>query len=696
MAGDFRRRTTIFALLLGVWTTTEATSDYGTSGLIKVPDARMYDDGALTATIAADEVANMFNITFQALPRVQGTFRYTVFNPNEIKGSRDKLRDRSYAIKALLWRESDVLPAIAVGARDILGTGNLEAEFVVASKEVGPIDASLGIGWGRLGSRGGFDNPLNVLSERFEERPSRRDTGGDLGGKSRANSFFRGDAAIFGGFKYSLADLPLSLTAEYETDDYSREVNLGTLKAPSPWNFGLSWAPANSLALRVSWLRGDTLGFSVSASLDTKSVPPRKYQSGNISAVPQTVAPVISGGRSKNWYDRMLPAAEQTGLYLREAKLDPDSTSASLLVENRDYALTADALNQILMLSENYLPSRVEEVEVLIEENGLIGPTVTYRLQRQREMTAFGRPDEIQVFEPRKISNATNLTDYGYPVLALGADFAGKVQLMDPDDPARKGFYAKLTARVKLSDHSNIWFRYDQNIYNDFSTSRRAISKLPKVRTEINRYLVDGSSGIEQFFYEYRNSLGPELHARAYIGIIEGMYGGGGAEFLFAPYDSRWAIGANLNAVKQRAFDRTFKFRDYETVTGHLSAFYAAPIFNIDLGLHVGRYLAKDRGYTLEARRTFDSGFSVGAFFTRTNVSAEDFGEGSFDKGLFFNIPFNGFLATNTRSSYSTVIRSLERDGGRRLDGGIGSLWFERRAIRYDAIEKWKSRIVPR
>ena len=50
-------------------------SDFGTTGLIKMPDARMEADGALRATIALDEVANIYNVTFQALPKVQATFR---------------------------------------------------------------------------------------------------------------------------------------------------------------------------------------------------------------------------------------------------------------------------------------------------------------------------------------------------------------------------------------------------------------------------------------------------------------------------------------------------------------------------------------------------------------------------------------------------------------------------------------------
>jgi hypothetical protein len=150
-----------------------------------------------------------------------------------------------------------------------------------------------------------------------------------------------------------------------------------------------------------------------------------------------------------------------------------------------------------------------------------------------------------------------------------------------------------------------------------------------------------------------------------------------------------------LNWVKQRAYPKDFRFLGYDLVTGHVSAFWASPFYNLDFGLHAGRYLAGDRGYTLEGRRTFDNGFSIGAFFTRTNVSAEDFGEGSFDKGLFLRIPLHLVLPMNTKSGYSTVVRSIERDGGRRLEGGVGNLWWNRRAVRFDALTGQKGKMLP-
>ena len=76
-------------------------------------------------------------------------------------------------------------------------------------------------------------------------------------------------------------------------------------------------------------------------------------------------------------------------------------------------------------------------------------------------------------------------------------------------------------------------------------------------------------------------------------------------------------------------------------------------------------------------------------------MAAELFGEGSFDKGLYFRIPFNGLFPGNTKNAYAAIIRPLERDGGRRLEDFSGSLWFSRRNVRYDSLAGNKSRMIP-
>jgi len=286
-------------------------------------------------------------------------------------------------------------------------------------------------------------------------------------------------------------------------------------------------------------------------------------------------------------------------------------------------------------------------------------------------------------------------TDFGYPKLALGADFALRIQLMDPNEPLKHQLYVKGTGRLALSEALNIWSAVTVDVSNDFNTKRPSDSVLPRVRSEINQYLTEGESGIDSLFAEYRQTVWRSTHARVYLGLLEEMFGGAGFEVLYEPFASRWAFGGNLNWVQQRDYDKRFSFQDYDVMTGHVSAFYASPWYNLDFGLHIGQFLAKDQGYTFEARRSFDNGFSIGAFFTRTNVSALDFGEGSFDKGLFLSVPYSLLLPRNTRGRYSTIVRSIERDGGRRLEGAVGNLWWDRRALRFDALQNNLDRIAP-
>ena len=684
-------------------------SDFGNLGLIKTPSARFSPDATLAATLSFDEVADIYNITYQATPWLAGTFRYTIFNPRDLPGSGDDLKDRSYEVKLRLLREGRRLPQVALGARDILGTGAWEGEYLVSSKVLGSFDVSLGLGWGRLGGRGGISNPLQVLSDAFESRPSRRDTGGDLGGKDRGASFFRGGVGFFGGVSYQIPQKPIKLLVEYSSDVYAREVNLGTLEAPSPWNLGVQWVPIKNVSVAASWVRGDGIGINFSSKINTKANLPRKSTPRFFSsAESRTLSKAPANLDLSSWYDRLLYDAERSGLRLHSASSRPGSRAAQLEISNDSYALTGDAVQRALLLAEIHLPVRVSSLDVLLRENGYIAPTLEYRLKRingdsiKPNGLSIGyrsaneeKSSRLRILRGRTGPTPSNETDYGYPKLNFGADLATRVQLMDPDAPLAGQLYAKLSARASLADNLDVWGVYDQDIYNDFSTDRVSNSRIKRVRSDVNRYLVEGQSGLDQLYVEYRKSVTPDLHYRAYAGILEAMYGGSGLEVLYAPFKSRIAVGVTINALRQRGFEKNFEFLDYKTVTGYLSVFYATPFYNVDAAVHAGRYLGKDTGYTFEARRTFDSGFSLGGFFTRTNVSAEDFGEGSFDKGLFFRIPFNGLLPGNTRSAYTTILRPLERDGGRRLEDFSGSLWFNQRSVRYDTLDRQKKRMVP-
>ena len=86
----------------------------------------------------------------------------------------------------------------------------------------------------------------------------------------------------------------------------------------------------------------------------------------------------------------------------------------------------------------------------------------------------------------------------------------------------------------------------------------------------------------------------------------------------------------------------------------------------------------------LDVRRTFRNGWQVGVF--ATNRRTEAFGEGSFDKGFYFQVPIDGLFGNRTRSNIGTRIRPVLRDGGQRLEGHSGNIFWDLRQARLDAL----------
>ena len=166
----------------------------------------------------------------------------------------------------------------------------------------------------------------------------------------------------------------------------------------------------------------------------------------------------------------------------------------------------------------------------------------------------------------------------------------------------------------------------------------------------------------------YLTRLAPDVFVQARTGYLENMYAGLGVEALWRPEGQRWAIGADVYHVQERAFDRLLGLQNYNVTTGHVTLYYASPWHDVNFQLRAGQYLAGDRGITFQVSRRFSTGVELGMFFTKTNVSAAQFGEGSFDKGFIINIPLEWSLPISTQASYSTILRLVQRDGGQALD----------------------------
>ena len=246
---------------------------YGEVGLLDMPSARIAPDGAMSATFSADHTDEHYNLGFQFLPWLETTFRYSRIDRyqlhNPASGQGD-LYDRSLSLKIRLLKEDEYLPSVVIGSRDILGTGAYAGEYLAASKQFGPVDFTMGIGWRRLAGLAAFPNPLGLIFPSFKQGIGQTSTG-----TLALGNFFHGKTAgLFGGATWQTPVDGLALIVELSGDSYLVEQQVGSIKINSRVNVGFSYEPIRGLEIGAAYLYGSEAAMRVTFHMNAFDDPP--------------------------------------------------------------------------------------------------------------------------------------------------------------------------------------------------------------------------------------------------------------------------------------------------------------------------------------------------------------------------------------------------------------------------------------
>lgn len=644
---------------------------YGMAGHVDMPSALAFDDAEFMTSFALTETQRKHTLIFQITPRLTGAFRYSIID--DFRGGGGQLFDRSFDLQYQLVDERVLTPGVAIGLRDFIGTGVYSGEYIVASKHLTPgILGTAGIGWGSLATRNGFHNPLGQLDDRFNQR-IREET---LGGELNATQWFRGDAAFFAGLTWQANDL-LAVNAEYSSNatQLSGDSNDTDVSA---LNFGVSYQVRPGFTLGAQYLQGDTFGATARFAMNPRNPP----LGGDLSPAPIPFAP--RDGTAASWAgptiqdaipDNVRTQALAAGLQgegLLLQAIAVSDTAVLLQVENNRFDITAQAIGRTARLLSLAMPARIEQFDIEIVENGVALSRVT--LQRADLERLEYEPNFINeslvttVIGPAKPES--ELVSLANPRLSWGLGPYVGLSLFDPADPLRADLGVEASASYDFTPSLSISGALRAKVAGNRNESdRESTSVLPRVRSEQPLYDRDGSFGVERLTLDHFGRIGGDLYTRASVGYFEQMFAGVSGEVLWKPVDSRFAIGSELNHVLQRDTDKMLGFGDYDydVTTGHVSGYYAFDN-GFDLQVDLGRYLAGDWGTTISLDRRFGNGWVVGVFATLTDVPFEDFGEGSFDKGIRISVPLSWALGQPIRENAGLTIRPIQRDGGARLD----------------------------
>lgn len=658
---------------------TPSLNFYGSPGLVDMPSAEMFPDGQFVPAISYFGGQTRYNLSFQVTPWMSASFRYNSIR-NWNMGGFDTYYDRSFDLRFRLLQESQNVPEITLGLQDFAGTGVYAAEYLVATKSFstpgwgaragqgGQVKLTAGIGWGRLGSHGSIGNS----GTRPPYDPD------STGGKPSYDQWFRGPFAPFGGIEWHPND-KLGLKLEYSSDDYVTETQVGSVfEKKSPVNVGVEYQVSPGTRLGAYYLYGSELGLNLQVQMN-----PRQPTARLRVPAPQPVAvrPARTGNPgnwSSEWSasqearvqlrDVLEPILRADGLVLESLTVTADT--AELRFRNLQYLSFANAVGRAARALTQVMPASVETFRLVPLSNGMALSATTIRRSDLEELEFQGNATDA-LLAVTTFSDAPPLADGTVPAASLYPDYNWALvpyfspAFFDPDRPFRLDVGLALRGSYRPAPGWILAGSIRQRLVGNVKDGRTSDSLLPPVRTDQVLY-AQYDTTMENLFAARQWRPGKNLYARATGGYLETMYGGVSGELLWKPVASQLALGLEANYVRQRDYDQRFGFLDYKVFTGHASAYY-------DFGggfegqVDVGRYLAGDYGATFSLDRRFYNGWSVGAFFTKTNVSSEEFGEGSFDKGIRFRIPVSWFLGKPSRQTFGTTLRAVQRDGGQKV-----------------------------
>ena len=647
-----------------------SSSNYGLTGVLELPNARFMKEASVSWNFSGSFPYEYTSITASPFSWMEASYRYTEiknekYGPSSYSGNQSK-KDKGFDLKIRLLKEKNKIPSIAIGLIDIAGTGLFSSEYLVATKKVNDFDITFGLGWGILGTEGGVTSPLNFLDDGFGSRNSESNQGGEFSYKD----WFSGQASLLGAIEYDLKKFGLRLKVEYDTTNLDQRRIEEEVK--SRFNLGATYNFSKNLKISGSFERGNRFrfGFNLKGNFleDTITKPSPK----NVVKLNKSQQENIKSN-TQIFYRSLNRSLQEEQIYIQAANIEDESVD--LAVASRRFYSFTRTIGRSARIASALAPDDVKEINIHAMNGDF--EIATVKLNREEF-------DSLNKYKssPIELLEKSTMISKSHRPLFLEADFRPEIAFPEFDwsmSPALKhqiggpeGFYLgqlfwKTDLTLKLRRNLALYSSFGINLYDTFDNfNNPSQSKIPKVRSDIQEYLEQGKNNLQRLELQYFSSPIKDTFLRLDLGIMEEMFAGYGGEILYRPFKKSYHLGLSLHRVRQRDFDQRLSLRDYETTTGFVSHYLSLP-YGINSKTSIGKYLAGDKGITLDLSRRFHSGFTLGVFATKTNLSAEEFGEGSFNKGFYISVPTQMFYSNFTSGNISFGLQPLTKDGGAML-----------------------------
>lgn len=659
-------------------------SNYGTLGLVQAPNARFFQEGTLAFSWSHNEPYLRGSIIAYPFDGVEASFQYTdinnaLYSTSSAFSGTQSLKDKGFDLKVRLLKESQFLPELAIGIRDFGGTSLFASEFIVASKKIRNADFTFGMGWGVLNNNS-FKNPLGNINEKYYKREERDLEATEGGGTVNLNTFFTGKTGIFGGMELFIPrSNGLRLKIELDATNYEREGREPVLQ-DSRVNIGLVKPITNNFFVKLAYVKGNTLNFGFSYKIHAgQQVNSRKKLDRHIPVKDADIVRRVTARSDLFSYRAALINLKDRDVAMKYGNVSDGEFHIGY--QQNKYTNYGIATVRVLRTLDEVAPDSIDRFKIS-NLNGQMGMH-SISVSRQNFKNNLVRKTPELLLRDSLIEGYTLDKDEfayqptaNYPSLHYSVEPDMQAQIGGPDGFFFATLRLAFDSELMINEDLSILGRFSYGVIGDFDDIKLASdSIIPHVRTDIVDYLQEGDKfSIDRLQFNSFANPYKDIYTKFSAGIFERMFGGYGGEFLYRPFGKNYGFGLEAWRVRQRDFKQNLDFRDYETSTGHVTFYYREPKTGVIIRLKGGKYLARDSGYTLDVARRFETGMSVGAFFSRTDISKQEFGEGAFDKGIYFTIPIDFFSTSYITRGFAWGLRPVTRDGASFLTHAL-PLW---------------------
>ena len=663
--------------------------------IITAPSAQHNKDGQLEFSLEADQWGEHAQLDYQVTPWLNLGVKYSHFDvldfaANTATNTTNSIASYAYHANAQIFRQTDVLPAIAIGIEDFTGQANIQSHYISASKNIDNWRVDLGVASG--------------------QDPNSLD-------------------GVFAGVQYTFNDYPVVLRAQYINDapeyDASHMLSaLPSVSAPASrhnqWAVQASWQFTPGIALSLTHGADNSVGLGITVALDTTRPPARYVPQPDLSNVAKPNKPAVNKVVVQ-WQDDLRDALQHIDISVHG--IVQDGPRLQIVLSQTAYPYWPDAINQAHQALLDVLPDGIFNIDYVIK---LAGHPV-YRVSRdvirdpelakfvtQMSPRALTQPmlDRFTQHDQQDQSNShwqATLPDFSVGIVHQGwLNSQNKMSQL-------------VQARIDLDwEFAPGWSITQQTQFDlaerwEFSDAYFPNQQLQMLSPKIAG-LVNNDVHLSQLMMRYNATQITSLYDKQvqydyqlFAGMIDNQWAGFGGNLLYQPWQSRVSLGLSLAQLTSRDPDSWLGLADGIDASAYndnatvalASVYWASPFYNLDVALHAGRFVHQDTGAKLQIRRTFDNGWQFGIWAARTKYHSNsltmnnDNSITETQQGLYLSIPLDNIFSRATRYSgktyFTSRINQLDNTQGVMLDSVSEDRWWQLRAARYSVFNDVES-----